>query len=220
MLEKVKPDIREKTLKYGLQYPDDVELVMLIIGSGNRDYSVESLSQKIVDKLDSSNNEDVIKSLCSLKGVGEGKALAVCAALELGKRRSCHFGAHIKTPKDVVPFVKQYAISLQEHFLVVILNGGHEIIKIHVASVGTVNRTLIHAREIFGEAIRNNAAAVILVHNHPSGTSMPSEEDIESTEALLQASKIIGIPILDHIIIDRDSYFSFMEEGLINLTGE
>ncbi len=211
----VKPNIREKTLKYGLSYPDDVELVMLILGCGNKQMNVETMSEKIVDTLNATNTEEVVQKLLNMRGIGKGKALSIAAALELGRRRCCHFGAHIKTPDDVVPYVKQYAISNQEHFLSVILNGGHDIIKIHVVSVGTINRTLIHPREVFGEAIRENAAAVILVHNHPSGRSFPSEDDIESTESLLEASKIIGIPILDHIIIDREGFFSFVEQGLI-----
>lgn len=213
--EKEKPSVREKTLKYGLQYPDDEELVMLILGSGNKRMPVDMMSKKIIETIDSCNEDNVVKLLMNLKGVGKGKALAVAAALELGKRRSCYHGAHIKTPEDLIPFVKHYAMYTKEHFLAVILNGGHDIVKINVVSVGTINRTLIHPREVFGDAIRDNAAAIILCHNHPSGRLSPSNDDIETTEVLLEASKIIGIPILDHIIIDTEGYFSFLEAGLL-----
>ncbi len=210
-----KPDIREKTLKYGLGYPLDEELVMLILGSGNRQLSVQAMARKIVETLDSGNSGDMVERLLKMKGVGQGKALAVAAAIELGKRRTCHLGAHISSPDDLIPFVNHFAMNKKEHFLAVTLNGGHNIIQIHVVSVGTINRTIIHPREVFGEAIRENATALILCHNHPSGYCLPSEEDIETTKDLIDASKIIGIPILDHIIIDCSSYFSFKEHGLL-----
>ena len=210
-----KPDIREKTLKFGLGYPLDEELVMLILGSGSRQMSVRTMARRIVDVLDSSNAGDMVKRLLKMKGVGQSKALAVAAAIELGKRRTCHLGAHIRTPDDLIPFVNHYAMSEKEHFLAVTLNGGHNIIQIHVVSIGTTNRALIHPREVFGEAIRENATALILCHNHPSGHTYPSPEDIDATNNLIEASKIIGIPILDHIIIDCNSYFSFKENGLL-----
>lgn len=212
---KEKPQVREKALRFGMDYPADDELIMLILGSGNKDMSVDVLSKKIVTALDSANPDEVVSSLLKVKGIGKSKALAVAAALELGKRRSCHLGAHIKHPEDILPFVKNYAINQKEHFLAVTLNGGHDIIQIHVVSVGTVNRTLIHPREIFNEAIRENAAALILCHNHPSGRTQPSKDDIETTKNLIEASEIMGIPILDHIIIDKDSYYSFMEHDLL-----
>lgn len=213
--KKNKLDVREKTLKYGISYPVDEELLMLILGSGNKDMSVKTMAHKIVETLDSSNDEDVITRLMELKGVGTGKALAVAAALELGKRRTAHFGAHVKTPEDIIPYVKHYAMNQKEHFLVITLNGGHDIVKIHVVSVGTVNRTLIHPREVFTDAIKENASAIILCHNHPSGNAFPSDDDINTTKVLIEASKIIGISILDHIIIDCDNYFSFMENKIL-----
>lgn len=214
-IEKEKPMVREKALKFGMDYPMDEELVMLILGSGNKDASVESLSKKIISALDSAKDGEVISSLLKVKGIGIGKALAVAAGLELGKRRSCHLGAHISHPEDLLPFVKNYAICQKEHFLAITLNGGHDIIQIHVISVGTINRTIIHPREIFNEAIKENAAAVILCHNHPSGRTNPSNEDIETTKNLIQAAEIVGIPILDHIIIDKENYYSFMEHHLL-----
>lgn len=210
-----KPEIREKALKFGLGYPLDYELVMLILGAGNRQMSVETMSKKIVEVLDSGNNEDMVERLLKMKGIGQSKALAVAAAIELGKRRTCHLGAHISSPADIIPFVNHYAMNGKEHFLAVTLNGGHNIIQIHVVSIGTTNSAFAHPREVFYEAIKENASAIIVCHNHPSGSVEPSEEDIECTRKLLAASKIIGIPILDHIIIDYSSYFSFLEHGLL-----
>ena len=210
-----KPDVREKALRFGLGYPLDYELVMLILGTGNRQMSVETMSKKIVEVLDSSNSDDTVERLLKMKGIGQGKALAIAAAIELGKRRTCHLGAHITTPCDVIPFVNHYAMSGKEHFLAVTLNGGHNIIQIHVVSIGTTNSAYVHPREVFYEAIKENASAILVCHNHPSGAVEPSEEDIECTRKLLAASKIIGIPLLDHVIIDCNNYFSFLENGLL-----
>lgn len=214
-IKKNKPDIREKTLKHGIAFPFDEELVMLILGSGTKTMPVEEMACRIIDTLDASNEDNVVQNLLSLPGVGTGKALAVAAALELGRRRNNHLRAPIKNPRDIVPFVRNYAVSQKEHFLMITLNGGHEIIQIHVVSVGTLNRTLIHPREIFSEAIKENAAAIIICHNHPSGNCRPSDDDIETTKNILAASEIIGIALLDHIIIDCESYYSFMEHDVL-----
>ena len=210
-----KPEVRQKALRFGLGYPLDYELVMLILGAGNRQMSVEAMSKKIVEVLDSCNNEDMVESLLKMKGIGQSKALAVAAAIELGKRRTCHLGAHISSPCDVIPFVNHYAMNEREHFLAVTLNGGHNIIQIHVVSIGTTNSAFAHPREVFYEAIKENASAIIVCHNHPSGAVEPSEEDIKCTQKLIAASEIIGIPLLDHIIIDCSSYYSFLESGLL-----
>ncbi len=211
----VKPDVRERALEHGMSFPFDEELVMLILGSGTKDMPVEAMACKIMDTLDCSEDDQVVENLLKLKGVGTSKALAVAAALELGRRRNAHVKAQIRTPRDVVPFVKNYAVSDKEHFLVITLSGGHEIIKIHCVSVGTLNRTLIHPREVFSQAIKENAAAIIVCHNHPSGNCQPSEEDIETTKILQKASMIIGIELLDHVIIGLEDYFSFLENHIL-----
>lgn len=208
-------DIRNKTLKNGLEYPFDYELLCLILGSGTKALPVESMSKKIIKVLDSCEKDKVVEALMNIKGIGKSKALAVGAALELGKRRSSHLKAPIKHPQDIVPFVRNYAINSKEYFLSVTLNGGHEIIQIHVVSIGTINRTIIHPREIFVDAIKENASAIIVCHNHPSGNCNPSNEDIETTKMLIGASEILGIPLLDHIIIGFDKYFSFMENKIL-----
>ncbi len=213
-----KPDIREQVLKKGLIYPSDQELVMLILGSGTRRMPVEMLSHRVIKALDSANTETIISQLLKINGIGNGKALAIAAAMELGRRRTNHLQAVIKHPKDLVPFIRHYSIEKKEHFLCATLNGAHEIIQIRLVSVGTVNKTLVHPREIFCEALTEHAAAIIVCHNHPSGNCEPSNEDIETTKILIQASKILGISLLDHIIINKDSYFSFLEHNLLFIT--
>ena len=213
--KKYHPAVREKAMEYGMGFPYDEELLMLILGSGSKEMPVDVMARKMIEVLDGSNENEVVENLLAMKGVGVGKALAVAAALELGKRRSCHFGARIESPCDIVPFVKNYAVSSKEHFLMVTLDGGHKIIQIHLVSVGTLNCSLIHPREVFVEAIKDKASAIILCHNHPSGTCEPSEQDIEATRVLLEASQIMRIEILDHVIVSCCSYFSFLENGVL-----
>ena len=213
--DRIKPDVRETAMEHGLSFLFDEELVMLILGSGTSNLPVEVMAEKIVEVLDDSDPADVVDNLLRLKGVGQGKALAVAAALELGKRRSSHLCAPVKSPSDVVPFVQNYAVSKKEHFLLVTLNGSHEIIQIHVISIGTLNRTLIHPREIYGTAIREDAAAIIVCHNHPSGNCEPSDEDIAVTHNLERVGEIMGIELLDHIIVCRESYFSFLDNKML-----
>ena len=213
--EKIKPGVRESAMEHGLSYLFDEELVMLILGTGNSQMPVEVMADRITDVLDDSDPADVVKNLLKLKGVGRGKALAVAAALELGRRRNAHLCAPVTSSSDVVPFVQNYAVCKKEHFLLVTLNGSHEIIQIHVVSVGTLTRGLVHPREIYGTAMRENAAAIIVCHNHPSGNCEPSQEDIQVTHNLEQVGEIMGIQLLDHIIVCRDSYFSFMDSKLL-----
>jgi DNA repair protein RadC len=213
--DKIKPSVREIAMEHGLSFLFNEELVMLILGTGTSCMPVEVMAEKIVEVLDDSDPADVVDNLLRLKGVGQGKALAVAAALELGKRRSSHLCAPIKSSSDVVPYVQNYAVSKKEHFLLLTLNGSHEIIQIHVVSIGTLNRTLIHPREIYGTAMREDAAAIIVCHNHPSGNCQPSEEDIDVTHNLERVGEIMGIELLDHIIVCRESYYSFLDNKML-----
>lgn len=215
MEKEFKPDIRELTLKNGLDFPTDTELLMLILGNGVKGCSVRELADQVNDRIDVSTKETIIKNLTGMKGIGKNRALAVAAAVELGRRKTSFAGICIRTATELLPFVRHYTMKKQEHFLCITLNGAHEIIQIHCISIGTSNAAFIHPREVFSDAIKENAAAIILCHNHPSGNVEPSDPDINATEKLVEASRIIGIPILDHIIIDSHEYFSFMEHGLL-----
>jgi len=121
----------------------------------------------------------------------------------------------IRHPADIIPLISSYATKKQEHFLTVPLNGAHVPMSRNLITKGLVNRTLIHPREIFRRAIQQNAVAIILAHNHPSGNVQPSSEDKVVTERLQEASEVIGIRLLDHIVFAKDSYFSFLEHGLL-----
>lgn len=215
-----KPNVREMALEHGIEFSFDEDLISMILGTGSKTMSVGKMSRKILETLNDSNDEELVENLMSLPGVGEGKALQIAAAIELGKRRSNHLRAPINCPSDIIPFLQNYAVSNKERFIVVSLNGGHEIIDIHVVSVGTLNCSRIHPREIFLDAIKENAAALVLCHNHPSGNVKPSDADIKTTKNLLKASCILGIEILDHVIIDRDKYYSFVENNLLFTSDE
>lgn len=122
----------------------------------------------------------------------------------------------VKSPSDVLSLqcVKDLANESQENFCVLTLDGAHSVISFNVCTVGTVNHSLVHPREVFRKAIEDNAASIIIFHNHPSGRTNPSEEDLEVTENLKKASEIIGIQIIDHIIIGKYGYFSFTENDI------
>ena len=124
-------------------------------------------------------------------------------------------GAEVKVtgPVDLMPLLKRFSTKKQEHFLAITLDGNQQVIRVHIVSIGLLNRTLIHPREVFIRAIKDSAAALILAHNHPSGSVEPSREDREATTRLCQAGKLLGIEVLDHLIIGRDKYLSFRESG-------
>lgn len=119
----------------------------------------------------------------------------------------------IAAPKDVVPKIIKYATKKEENFYAVLLSGAHEIISITHVSKGLANRTIVHPREVFRQAIKKNAIAVIIVHNHPSGSLEPSKEDTDTTERIKKAGEIIGITVLDHIIVSKNGFYSFLEKG-------
>ena len=123
----------------------------------------------------------------------------------------------ITAPSNILPYIEKYRNKKQEEFVVITLNGGHEVIRVRSILKGLVNLTLVHPREVYRMAIKDNAAAIILSHNHPSGNFAPSQEDIKLTKRLISAGKIIGIEVLDHIVIARRGYYSFLEEGKLNV---
>ncbi|GHV90259.1 hypothetical protein AGMMS50268_07620 [Spirochaetia bacterium] len=131
-----------------------------------------------------------------------------------------YVGSIIRHPSDIVALTKRYSTKRQEHFLVITLNGLHSTIKKHIATIGLANKTIVHPREIFWWAIKDNASAVVLVHNHPSGCIKPSPEDNEATEQLCKAAKILGIRVLDHVIITKEDYYSYRQHELISDDGE
>lgn len=211
----LKPNIRELTLEHGFSYPTDTELIMMILGSGTKYCPIEILAQQIEQIISSCNREQIYENLINLPGMGKSKALTIMAALELGRRRNSFQNAKIKMPSDILPFVLNFSTKKKEHFLCICLNGSHEIIQIKVISIGTDTKTILNPKEIFLEAIKENAAGIIICHNHPSGNCTPSKDDINTTEQLIKGARILGIELLDHIIFSQNSYYSFVENKLL-----
>lgn len=208
---------REKMSLYGPQKLSDFELICIMLGSGSRNYPVNVLAKqilKVIDKVGDSRPLE-LESLESIPGLGVASASKVCAALELGRRRNPAKHRVLREPGDLFPLICHYAQRQQESFLVASLNGAMELIGVRVTSVGILDRTLVHPREIFCQAIVERASSIILAHNHPSGNLTPSHEDIEITKRLCQAGLLLGIKVVDHLVFSLDSYFSFLEKGLL-----
>lgn len=211
-----KLEIRELTMQHGLAYPSDEELIMLILGSGTKDLPIRELAKQVFGIVLSSNSENLLENLMKIKGMGKSKALMIAASLEFGKRINRNPQLSLKTPADIIPYIQNYAMQKQEHFLCVSLNGAREIISIRVICSGAGNMAVISPAEVFSEAIKEHASAIVLSHNHPSGNPAPSDEDIHTTMRLFQAAEILGIALLDHIIIAKTNYFSFLEHDIMD----
>lgn len=212
---KTKLDLRERVFARGMNYPSDAELLMLILGSGTKAMPVEEIAYKMLDTIDFTASKSLVDDFLRIPGVGMGKALAIAAAIEFGRRKASHLNAVVNAPQDLLPFIKQYAFKSSEHFIAVSLSGTREIISQKIVALGNSNSAIINPREVFYDAVQAGASAVILAHNHPSGNASPSQEDMETTKRLCSAADILGISVLDHIIITKDDYFSFNEHNLL-----
>lgn len=210
---------RERLVKYGESALSLQELLQIILRTGNKGESVVALAQKLLTHFGNLQNlkEASIEELMSIKGIGLAKAVQIKAALELGRRAEITLERKQKkiiTPQDVFKLMKSKLKDYsKEHFYIISLNSRNAIIS--EISIGTLNASLVHPREVFAEAIRQRANSIILVHNHPSGDPTPSKDDIKITKKLKEAGKILGIEVLDHIIITRNSYLSFKNKNLI-----
>ena len=203
---------REKLLSCGAAYLSDVELMAVMLGSGIRGKDIFALSQEIVREIDNRGMSIGVEDLLKTSGLGLAKATTLAASFEFMRRRLLPSAMRIRFPKDILPAVAHYADRPQEYFICLSLNGAHEITHTRVVSIGLVNRTMVHPREVFADPIKDRAAAIICAHNHPSGSIEPSKEDRDVTEMIKQAGKILGIELLDHIIFSLRGYYSFAEK--------
>ncbi len=205
---------RERIMTLGPGALTDLELMTLLLGSGSKEKPVSLLANELLGYLDAHGSQPInARDLCTIKGLGFAKASIISAALEIGRRLNVTRKRQITTPEDVFPLIQHYGTRQQEHFISISLNGAHEVITTTVVSVGLVNRTLVHPREVFSPAVAERATAVIVAHNHPSGNLDPSEEDVIVTKRLITASEIIGIKLLDHVVFDDTHFISLMESG-------
>ncbi len=205
---------REKLIERGAVALTDHELLAVLIGKGSRRHDAITLAKKMIPVIDEKGAKLSVDDLAKFDGIGNAKAALILAAIEFSRRRIRPEGIRIETPSDLVPHIRHYVDRKQEHFLCASVNGANEIIDIRVVSIGLVDRSHVHPREVFADPLIDRASAVILAHNHPAGALTPSEQDIETTQRLQQAGEIMGITVLDHIIFNRTEYFSFLESDI------
>jgi DNA repair protein RadC len=204
---------REKLLAKGAGALSDQELLAVLLGKGSAQMDVMTLAAKLARVLDEKGLGIRVEDLTGFDGVGEAKATLLLAAIEFARRRIKPEGLKISTPADVVPLIRHFADRKQEHFLSVTINGANEVLNVRVVSIGLIDRSPVHPREVFADALTDRASGIIVAHNHPAGSLEPSPSDIDATKQIKQAGEIVGIELLDHIIFNRKGYYSFLEEG-------
>ncbi len=213
---------REKLAQKGKAVLSDAELIAILIGSGSREESAVELSKKILASVNNNLNELgklSIQKLMQFKGIGEAKAVSIVAALEIGRRRrgeNAQKITKITSSKSVFELLQPLMGELpHEEFWIVYLNNSNKVLHCSQQSKGSITGTLIDVRLIMKEALETGAVAMILAHNHPSGTLKPSEADKEVTQKIKKGAAGLDIKVLDHVIITQTDYFSFADENII-----
>jgi len=211
---------REKLAKYGPEFLKDQELLAILLGTGTEGKNVIEIAQQILAKFSKKKLLGLsFDQLKQIKGIGSAKACQILASFELSKRvlkvDATNTRPTIQTPKDVIAQVSYLKNHKKENFVVLYLNARNELLNKETISIGTLNTSLVHPREVYEPAITGFSSSVVFIHNHPSGDPEPSEEDKKITKQLMEAGKILGIEVLDHIIIANNSYCSFKDKGLI-----
>lgn len=213
---------REKLLQRGRQQLSNAELLAILIGSGNQTKNAVELSQEILYSVE--NNLQAlgqlsVKELIAFSGIGEAKALTIIGALELGRRRKETEGrvrSKITCSKDVVDYIEPYLLDLShEEFWVLCLNRSNEVIKAEQISRGGVSGTIVDPKIVFKKVLDVSASSLIMSHNHPSGNLSPSKADLDITNKMKDAGKVLDLPVLDHVIFTNNGYYSFADEGLM-----
>ena len=213
---------RERLSKLGSEALSSQEILALILGRGIKGESVIVTSQKLLSKFGNLKNlaSASIEELTQIKGIGPAKAAQIKATFELSKRLENSSGEAtkitVKSPEDVVKTARNLLKGKKkEHFLVICLDTRNHLIKTSTVSIGSLDCSIVHPREVFKDAISSSAASVIFIHNHPSGDPTPSEDDIKMTKRLIEAGEIIGIEVLDHIIICDSEHLSMKAKNLV-----
>ena len=209
---------RERLLNSGVESLSNEELLAILLKTGTKDMSVKVVASNLLKKLKSLENlkEINIESLTKIKGIGKTKACEIIAAIELGRRLNQKI-TDIKKVKitEAYDIFEYYRLLLeskkQEHFYCIYLDSKNNIIKDKLLFIGTINHTMVHPREVFKEAYLLNASSIICIHNHPSDNIKASDDDIIITRQLVEVGKLLEVKIVDHIIIGKNSYFSFLE---------
>jgi DNA repair protein RadC len=212
---------RERLQKFGAEALSAQELLALVIGRGIPKKSVMNIAQELLVKFGNVKaiSQATIEELSQIKGIGLAKAAQIKACFELGRREELEpefKNYDVKDPESVVKAIRaSIKDKAKEHFKLILLNPRNKIIGISTISIGTLNASLVHPREVFKDAIMHSAASVVLAHNHPSGDPEPSEDDIKITKKLVESGEILSIEVIDHIVIGKNNFCSFKERGLM-----
>lgn len=209
---------RERMLEYGVENLSNVDLLSIILRNGVKDISVKEVAINILNNIESINDLSSlgVRELSNIRGVGPVKAITLLASIELGKRvsiKEAKANMSLSNKEKIHEVFKKFFINEnQEKFIAIFLDNKKCLINYKILFIGTNNASIAHPREVFMEAIKANASAVVVMHNHPSGNVLPSEEDKNITEKLIQSGHMLGIPLLDHIITNGEEYYSFYDE--------
>ena len=203
---------RERLAKFGSEALSDQELLAIVLNTGTKGKSVSLLSREILRMLDHAKTIPSIDDLGTLSGLGFARACMVVAMLQFGKRFWDFSGTKVKAPQDVFNLVHHYANRKQENFITVSLNGAHKVIMVRIVTIGLINRTMVHPRELFSDPLSDRCSAICVCHNHPSGDVEPSKEDDAVTANLESVAALLGIRFLDHIVFSETSFYSYRSE--------
>jgi DNA repair protein RadC len=216
---------RERLLQFGEGSLSDAQLLAIVLRTGDRGSGATAvdLARRLLATFDNSleaMSAATVAELCRAPGIGPAKACEIKAAFEIGRRLLARQGGPLvqfRSSKDVACYYMPLLMGKKrEQFQVVLLDRKNRVLRDIMVSQGSLTASVVHPREVFNPAIRDSAAAVIFVHNHPSGDPQPSQEDRVLTARLVEAGRLLGIQVLDHIIVGRDTYMSFADEGLLN----
>lgn len=203
---------RHKLITNGSLYLSDQELLCAMLGSGCKGRPVQDIANDVL-KLIEENEEVTVSDLLDIRGLGSAQASVICSSIEFGRRMQKSIRPRYSSSESVFNHIRHYGDRSQEHLICIMFNGALEIITTQVITIGLVNKTMFHPREIFSDAIKNRASAIIIAHNHPAGNLQPSSEDLHATQNLITSGKILGIQVMDHIIFSENNYYSIHEHG-------
>jgi len=206
---------REKLKEKGPAALTDEELVAAILGMGTAGIDVRTISRQVAALIREHKDTLSLDHLLQVPGMGLAKAAQILSAFEPARRHLLKETVKITVAQDVLSLVADIAGKQQEYFICMSLNGANELIEKRIITIGLLDNSPVHPREVFADAIADRAAAVIFVHNHPSGDPNPSEADRRIHEQLTEAARILGLRVLDHVVVTKKNYFSFQEAGLI-----
>lgn len=203
---------REKLIGAGPDSLTNAELLAIILGRGQPGKDVLALAAEVVEKLGALQDDLTLDTLLDIGGIGPTKGCQILASIEFSRRfLTARKKIKIRTPKDAMPLLGGLRSAAQESVVVLTLDGNNQVIKVHPITRGLANQSQIHPRETFYPAIQDRAVSILVAHNHPSGNLEPSESDLIATRRLVEVSKTLGIPLLDHMIVSEGGFLSIRE---------